>query len=107
MKPLSLLSWLSLVLCLLSVSCSTNASAQSSSETTAYIENKGSDTIVNLALAWAEYLYRLRKEYRQALEALEGLGDRVEGNVYGPVDQGCDSSPGPTTGHRDTDVRVF
>jgi len=33
-------------------------------------------------LAWAEYLYRFRKEYREALEVVEGLGERAEGNVY-------------------------
>ncbi len=33
---------------------SSNSPSQNSSETQIYIENKGSDTIVNLALAWAE-----------------------------------------------------
>ena len=44
-----------LAFAILSISCSTASSSQSSPDTTAYIENKGSDTIVNLALAWAEY----------------------------------------------------
>ncbi|MFT3890821.1 MAG: phosphate ABC transporter substrate-binding protein [Anaerolineales bacterium] len=34
--------------------CSSNTSTTETNSTTAYIENKGSDTIVNLALAWAE-----------------------------------------------------
>jgi phosphate transport system substrate-binding protein len=37
------------------LSCSSNSSSNTSSDSSAaYIENKGSDTIVNLALAWAE-----------------------------------------------------
>jgi phosphate transport system substrate-binding protein len=44
-----------MVLALLGVSCASSTSDQNSSQAaTAYIENKGSDTIVNLALAWAE-----------------------------------------------------
>jgi len=35
-------------------SCNTASSASSSNSPASYIENKGSDTIVNLALAWAE-----------------------------------------------------
>ncbi len=39
----------------LSVACSSKASSSGSSQkTSAYIQNKGSDTLVNLALAWAE-----------------------------------------------------
>jgi len=55
MKFRALLIGLLFALVILSVSCSSTSSSQSSPETTAYIENKGSDTIVNLALAWAEY----------------------------------------------------
>jgi TolB-like protein len=32
-------------------------------------------------LAWAEYLYRVMKEYGQALETLEVLGERLAGNL--------------------------
>jgi TolB-like protein len=32
-------------------------------------------------LAWAEYLYRVMKEYGQALETLEVLGERLSGNL--------------------------
>src|ERR1044072_1538432 len=35
-------------------SCGPDSSATASDSSAAYIENKGSDTIVNLALAWAE-----------------------------------------------------
>ncbi len=41
-------------LAIISISCSSTASAQTSPVSASYIENKGSDTIVNLALAWAE-----------------------------------------------------
>ena len=39
---------------LLLSACSSNSSTNESNSAAAYIENKGSDTIVNLALAWAE-----------------------------------------------------
>ncbi len=45
--------WFGLLL-IFAMSCSTAASGSPSSPTSAYIQNKGSDTIVNLALAWAE-----------------------------------------------------
>src|SRR6266487_4986390 len=35
-------------------SCGPDSSATASDSSAAYIQNKGSDTIVNLALAWAE-----------------------------------------------------
>ena len=38
----------------LSISACSSSSAQQAESASAYIENKGSDTIVNLALAWAE-----------------------------------------------------
>jgi phosphate transport system substrate-binding protein len=49
-------SRLVLLLCLLVLAAcgSSSAQATSQSQTSAYIENKGSDTMVNLALAWAE-----------------------------------------------------
>ncbi|MFH1524790.1 MAG: phosphate-binding protein, partial [Chloroflexota bacterium] len=45
-----------LLLCLLVLTACGSSSGQTNSQlqTSAYIENKGSDTIVNLALAWAE-----------------------------------------------------
>ena len=54
MKSSPLLTGLLLALVIFSTSCASTTSNQSTSESTAYIENKGSDTIVNLALAWAE-----------------------------------------------------
>ena len=55
MRPRPLLTGLLLALVILTISCSSASSSQTSEQATAYIENKGSDTIVNLALAWAEY----------------------------------------------------
>ena len=49
-RALSLLS----AFCLLLSACSASSESTSSDAPAAYIENKGSDTIVNLALAWAE-----------------------------------------------------
>jgi phosphate transport system substrate-binding protein len=49
-RALSLLS----AFCLLLSACSASSESTSSDAPALYIENKGSDTIVNLALAWAE-----------------------------------------------------
>lgn len=38
--------------------------------------------LLEAELAWAEYLYRMRREYAHALEVLEGLGDRAAGSNY-------------------------
>ena len=85
MKPLPLLSGLLLVLSLLSVSCASGASAQSSHATTAYIENKGSDTIVNLALAWAERYQSEHEDVRISVTG-GGSGTGIAALVNGTVD---------------------
>jgi phosphate transport system substrate-binding protein len=85
MKPLPLLSGLLLVLSLLSVSCSSNSSAQSSPQTTAYIENKGSDTIVNLALAWAERYQAEHPDVRISVTG-GGSGTGIASLINGTVD---------------------
>jgi phosphate transport system substrate-binding protein len=55
MRAISRYIGLFIILALFSVSCASTDSSHSSPQVaTAYIENKGSDTIVNLALAWAE-----------------------------------------------------
>ena len=54
MRKLTLLIFTALIVALL-VSCGPAQQAETASDSSgAYIENKGSDTIVNLALAWAE-----------------------------------------------------
>ena len=85
MKRLPLLPGLLIVLGLLSVSCSARASAQSSSETTTYIENKGSDTIVNLALAWAEYYQSAHPDVRISVTG-GGSGTGIAALINGTVD---------------------
>jgi phosphate transport system substrate-binding protein len=56
--------WLSLFLCcILLQGCSSNNSlSEQNSVSTSYIENKGSDTIVNLALAWTEAYQKIHPE---------------------------------------------
>jgi phosphate transport system substrate-binding protein len=85
MKPLPLLIGLLLVLSLLSVSCASGASAQSSPETATYIENKGSDTIVNLALAWAEYYQSVHPDVRISVTG-GGSGTGIASLINGTVD---------------------
>jgi phosphate transport system substrate-binding protein len=52
---------------------------------TAYIENKGSDTIVNLALAWAEAYQKVRPEVRISVTG-GGSGTGIAALVNGTVD---------------------
>jgi phosphate transport system substrate-binding protein len=85
MKPLPLLFGLLLVLSLLSVSCSSNASVQNSPQTNAYLENKGSDTIVNLALAWAEYYQAEYPDVRISVTG-GGSGTGIASLINGTVD---------------------
>src|SRR5512144_1469017 len=64
-----------LILLLLSsilfTSCSSNSSNTASASPQKYIENKGSDTIVNLALAWAE---RYQNEHADVRISVTGGG---------------------------------
>jgi phosphate transport system substrate-binding protein len=85
MKPLLYLSGLLFVLSNLSVSCTSGASAQTSPITGAYIENKGSDTIVNLALAWAE---QYQSEYPDVRISVTGggSGTGIAALINGTVD---------------------
>ena len=85
MKLRPLLTGLLLALAVLSVSCSSSQSSQSSSDTTAYIENKGSDTIVNLALAWAEYYQGEFPNVRISVTG-GGSGTGIASLINGTVD---------------------
>ena len=85
MKPLPLLSGLLLALSLLSVSCASTGSAQTSPQTSAYIENKGSDTIVNLALAWAERYQEEHPDVRISVTG-GGSGTGIASLINGTVD---------------------
>ena len=54
-------------------------------QTSAYIENKGSDTIVNLALAWAERYQTLRPDVRLSVTG-GGSGTGITSLINGTVD---------------------
>lgn len=67
-------------------SCASSSSAQASSDSSAtYIENKGSDTIVNLALAWAERYQAERPEVRISVTG-GGSGTGIAALINGTVD---------------------
>lgn len=85
MKTFALLSGVLLVLSLLSVSCSSNTSNQTSPQTNIYIENKGSDTIVNLALAWAERYQAGHPDVRISVTG-GGSGTGIASLINGTVD---------------------
>jgi len=59
--------------------------APTSAETSVYIENKGSDTIVNLALAWAEQYQTEHAEVRISVTG-GGSGTGIAALVNGTVD---------------------
>jgi len=85
MKLRPLLTGLLLALVILSASCAPGTSSQSSQQATAYIENKGSDTIVNLALAWAE---RYQSDYPDVRISVTGggSGTGIAALINGTVD---------------------
>jgi len=67
-------------------SCATGSSAGNNPETTtAYIENKGSDTIVNLALAWAERYQDEHPDVRISVTG-GGSGTGIASLINGTVD---------------------
>ena len=73
------------ILSLLLVSCGP-AAAQSGNDTaSAYIQNKGSDTIVNLALAWAERYQTLHPDVRISVTG-GGSGTGIAALINGTVD---------------------
>jgi phosphate transport system substrate-binding protein len=85
MQPRALLTGLLLALVILSASCSPTASSQTSQQATAYIENKGSDTIVNLALAWAEFYQGEHENVRISVTG-GGSGTGIAALMNGTVD---------------------
>jgi phosphate transport system substrate-binding protein len=69
-----------------SVSCGRSASEEAASDSSAtYIENKGSDTIVNLALAWAERYQAEHPEVRISVTG-GGSGTGIASLINGTVD---------------------
>lgn len=80
------LAALLMVISLLGVSCSPASSTSASPQTpTAYIENKGSDTLVNLALAWAERYQTEHADVRISVTG-GGSGTGIASLVNGTVD---------------------
>jgi phosphate transport system substrate-binding protein len=85
MKRLAILALL-LTTLLLSTSCGPASQAETASDSpTAYIENKGSDTIVNLALAWAERYQSLHPNVRISVTG-GGSGTGIASLINGTVD---------------------
>ena len=80
-----LLAGLLVVLTLISISCALTSSAQTSSDSASYIENKGSDTIVNLALAWAEKYQSEHADVRISVTG-GGSGTGIAALINGTVD---------------------
>jgi phosphate transport system substrate-binding protein len=74
-----------LLLVLLSACSAGSGQANSSPATTTYIENKGSDTIVNLALAWAEAYQNEHPEVRISVTG-GGSGTGIAALINGTVD---------------------
>lgn len=75
-----------LVCSVIIASCSsTSSSADSNGTTEAYIENKGSDTIVNLALAWAEKYQGDHPDVRISVTG-GGSGTGIASLINGTVD---------------------
>ena len=69
----------------LSPACGWTASQESLTSATRTIENKGSDTIVNLALAWAEAYQEIRPEVRLSVTG-GGSGTGIAALINGTVD---------------------
>ena len=65
--------------------CSSSPDTTNTNSTTTYIENKGSDTIVNLALAWAEKYQGDHPEVRISVTG-GGSGTGIASLVNGTVD---------------------
>jgi phosphate transport system substrate-binding protein len=74
-----------LLVFVLTTSCGPDSSETASVSSTAYIENKGSDTIVNLALAWAEKYQDEHPEVRISVTG-GGSGTGIASLVNGTVD---------------------
>jgi len=75
-----------MLLCsLLLASCASNTARASSPASTTYIENKGSDTMVNFALAWAERYQALRPDVRISVTG-GGSGTGIAALLNGTVD---------------------
>ena len=82
MKPFRLIL---ILFCLLCAGCTSQAESSSDTPSSLYIENKGSDTIVNLALAWAEAYQTVNPAVRISVTG-GGSGTGIASLVNGTVD---------------------
>src|SRR3990172_2353851 len=81
-----LLPAITIFVLVVSASCGPASSAEAASDSSAtYIENKGSDTIVNLALAWAEKYQSDHPEIRISVTG-GGSGTGIASLINGTVD---------------------
>lgn len=85
MKKFALIIALIFILLLCLSGCAANDSASGEQQASEYIENKGSDTIVNLALAWAEEYQILHPEVRISVTG-GGSGTGISALMSGTVD---------------------
>jgi phosphate transport system substrate-binding protein len=74
-----------LIVCTLLSACGRSPESTGEEAASAYIQNKGSDTIVNLALAWAERYQQVRPEVRISVTG-GGSGTGITALVEGTVD---------------------
>jgi phosphate transport system substrate-binding protein len=81
-----LLIAITIIVLVFSASCGPSSSEEAASDSSAtYIENKGSDTIVNLALAWAEKYQADHPEVRISVTG-GGSGTGIASLINGTVD---------------------
>ncbi len=90
MNPIRITLILSVLLALLLASCRSastveNGASNVPAEASTYIQNKGSDTIVNLALAWAERYQQEHPEMRISVTG-GGSGTGIASLINGTVD---------------------
>lgn len=75
------LAWANLATARIRANCCTFTQDQSKAILTALAKARILQPgLIEAELAWVEYLYRVTKEYSQALESLEVLGERIAGN---------------------------
>ena len=79
------ISVISLIILLSSVSCAPSSAEAAPDPSATYIENKGSDTIVNLALAWAERYQSEHQDIRISVTG-GGSGTGIASLINGTVD---------------------
>jgi phosphate transport system substrate-binding protein len=76
---------ISLIFCLIWLTACSSSSTDNNAAAATYIENKGSDTIVNLALAWAERYQAEHPEVRISVTG-GGSGTGIASLINGTVD---------------------